>query len=157
MSVRGIGQLLAEHPFFAGLDDDVLALLVGCATNAHYSAGDALFRGGTPADQFFVIRSGRVAIELVAPGRHPLVVETADAGEVVGWSWLVAPYQWFGDGKAVEDTSVIALDGACLRGKCEADPRLGYDLMSRFAQIVIERLQQTRLRLLDVYGYAGTD
>jgi CRP/FNR family transcriptional regulator, cyclic AMP receptor protein len=152
MSVRGIGQLLAEHPFFAGLDDDVLALLVGCATNAHYSAGDALFRGGTPADQFFVIRSGRVAIELVAPGRHPLVVETADAGEVVGWSWLVAPYQWFGDGKAVEETSVIALDGACLRGKCEADPNVGFQLLTRVTHVMYDRLQATRVRLLDLYG-----
>ena len=102
MSVRDIGQLLADHPFFAGLDDDVLALLVGCVELAHFRPGEVLFRSGTPADHFFVVRSGRIALELTAPGRAPLVVETADAGEVLGWSWLVPPYQWFCDGVAVE-------------------------------------------------------
>ncbi len=48
-----------------------------------------------------------------------------------------------------------SFDGACLRGKSESDHELGYELMSRFAQVMIERLQSTRLRLLDVYGYAG--
>lgn len=152
MSVRDIGQLLAEHPFFDGLDDDVLALLVGCAEMAHFHTGEVLFRNGTPADAFFVVRSGRVALELTAPGRAPLVVETADAGEVVGWSWLVPPYQWFCDGLAVEETSVVALDGACLRGKCDADPRLGFQLLSRVTHVMYERLQATRVRLLDLYG-----
>jgi len=152
MSVRDIGQLLAEHPFFAGLDEDVLALLVGCAENAHFRAGEMLFRSGTPADRFFVVRSGRVALELVAPGRAPLVVETADAGEVVGWSWLVPPYQWFCDGQAVEETSVVALDGACLRAKCATDPGFGFQLLSRVSHVMYDRLQATRVRLLDLYG-----
>jgi CRP-like cAMP-binding protein len=152
MTVRDIGRLLAEHPFFDGLDDDVLALLVGCATNVHFHAGDVMFRGGTRADWFYVVRTGRVALELVAPGRAPLVVETADAGEVVGWSWLAPPYQWFCDGIAVEETSVVALDGACLRGKCAVDPSLGFQLLSRVTQVMYERLQATRVRLLDLYG-----
>lgn len=152
MSVRDIAALLADHPFFAGLDEDVLALLVGCAENAHFRAGEVLFRSGTPADRFFVVRTGRVALEVVAPGRVPLVVETADAGEVVGWSWLVPPYQWFCDGRAVEETSVVALDGACLRAKCATDPSLGFQLLSRVTLVMYERLQATRLRLLDIYG-----
>jgi CRP-like cAMP-binding protein len=152
MTVRDIGQLLAEHPFFAGLDDGVLDLLVGCAEITHFHAGDVMFRSGTPADRFFVVRTGRVALEMVAPGREPLVVETADAGEVVGWSWLVPPYQWFCDGIAVEETSVVALDGACLRGKCATDPSLGFQLLSRVTHVMYERLQATRVRLLDLYG-----
>lgn len=150
--MRDIGRLLAEHPFFAGLDEDVLALVVGCAEIAHFRAGELLFRSGAPADRFFVLRSGRVALELTAPGRAPLVVETAEAGEVVGWSWLVPPHEWFCDGRAVEETSVVALDGACLRGKCDADPRLGYQLLSRVARVMYERLQASRVRLLDLYG-----
>jgi CRP/FNR family transcriptional regulator, cyclic AMP receptor protein len=152
MSVRGIGQLLAEHPFFAGLDEDALTLLAGCAENVHFRAGEVLFRSGTPADRFFIVRSGRIALELVAPGRAPLVVETADAGEVVGWSWLVPPYQWFCDGRAVEETGVVALDGACLRAKCETDPSLGFQLLSRVTDVMYDRLQATRVRLLDLYG-----
>lgn len=152
MSIRGLGELLAEHPFFAGLDDDGLALLVGCAENAHFRAGETLFRSGAAADRFFVLRSGRVALEVTALGRDPLVVETVEAGEVVGWSWLVPPYQWFCDGRAVEDTVAVALDGVCLRTKCEADPKLGFQLLSRVTQVMYDRLQASRVRLLDLYG-----
>jgi CRP-like cAMP-binding protein len=152
MNLHDVGQLLAEHPFFAGLDEGVLALLAGCAENAHFRAGEVLFRGGTPADRFFVVRSGRVALQLAAPAREPLVVETVEAGEVAGWSWLVPPYQWFCDGRAVEETSVVSLDGACLRGKCATDPALGYQLLSRVTHVMYDRLQATRVRLLDLYG-----
>ena len=84
-----------------------------------------------------------------------MTIETLEAGEVLGWSWLFPPYRWHFDARALSLVRATIFDGACLRGKCEEDAQLGYDLMSRFAQVVIERLQSTRLRLLDVYGYAG--
>jgi CRP-like cAMP-binding protein len=96
-----------------------------------------------------------VAIEVAAPGSRPITVETVGAGEVVGFSWLFEPYVWQFDARAVEPVTAIALDGVCLRGKCEEDPRLGYELMRRFAAVMTERLQATRLQLLDVYGHAG--
>jgi CRP/FNR family transcriptional regulator, cyclic AMP receptor protein len=80
------------------------------------------------------------------------VIETIDAGEVVGWSWLFAPYRWHFDARAGSLVRATSFDGVCLRAKCESDPKLGYELMSRFAQVMIRRLQWTRLRLLDVYG-----
>jgi hypothetical protein len=35
---------------------------------------------------------------------------------------------------------------------CDADPALGYELLRRFVQVVVDRLQSTRIRLLDLYG-----
>jgi CRP/FNR family cyclic AMP-dependent transcriptional regulator len=150
--MRTIDQLLEEHPFFAGLGPDLITLATGCAQIVHFDAGAKLFRTGDAADHFYVIRSGRVALELVAPGRDPLVVDTVDAGEVLGWSWLVPPYTWFCDGRAAAPTSVVALDGACLRSKCDADPALGYRLLQRVAHVMYERLNSSRVRLLDLYG-----
>ena len=95
---------------------------------------------------------GRIALELFSPGSGPHVLDSAGEGEVLDWPWLIPPYRWFFDARAVEPTSVVALDSACLRGKCEADPRLGYDLMQRVAQVMSQRLQATRVRLLDLYG-----
>jgi hypothetical protein len=46
----------------------------------------------------------------------------------------------------------IALDGKCLRTKCEQNHDLGYELLKRFSQIMSRRLDATRLQLLDVYG-----
>jgi CRP-like cAMP-binding protein len=153
--VRTIDELLHEHPFFAGLDAEALQLIAGCAANRHTRAGDYLYREGEPADVFYVIRRGRVAIEANDPAGGPTVIETVDDGEVLGWSWLIPPHQWLFDARAVESTSTVVFDGKCLRGKCDEDAKLGYDLMQRVAQVMYARLQAARIRLLDLYGVPG--
>jgi CRP/FNR family transcriptional regulator, cyclic AMP receptor protein len=150
--MEAIDTLLRASPVFEGLDPEALGLIAGCASNAHFDQGAVLFREGDPADTFFLIRHGTVALEMFVPARGAAVIETIEAGEVVGWSWLFPPYRWHFDARALTPLRATTFDGACLRGKCDEDPALGYELMSRFAQVLIERLQWTRLRLLDVYG-----
>jgi len=150
--MRTIEQYLPDHPFFAGLAPGALAILAGCATNVSFAPGEYLFREGQPADQFYIIRRGRVAVEVHSPTNGRMTVDTADAGEVVGWSWLVAPYTWLFDARAVEATGVVAFDGACLRDKCDQDPKLGYELMKMVTQVMFSRLVAARVRLLDLYG-----
>jgi CRP/FNR family cyclic AMP-dependent transcriptional regulator len=152
--MQGIEELIAAAPLFAGLSPEHLQLIAGCGANEHFSSGVQLFREGEPADRFFLIRKGTVALEVDAPGRGPLVIETLHECDVVGWSWLFEPYRWQLDARTQEPTRMVTFDGACLRGKCEADHELGYQLMRRFAASVIDRLQATRLQLLDVYGHA---
>jgi CRP/FNR family transcriptional regulator, cyclic AMP receptor protein len=147
-----IETVLRGAPVFEGMPPDELSLVAGCASNVRFDQGAVLFREGDPADTFFLVRHGTVALELFVPARGSAVIETIEAGEVIGWSWLFPPYRWHFDARALTQVRATAFDGACLRGKCEEDSGLGYDLMSRFAQILIERLQWTRLRLLDVYG-----
>lgn len=148
--------ILREHPFFRGLNDEYLALVVGCASNVRFEAGSFIFHEGDPADRFFVIRHGHVALELDGAGHHgPIIIQTLGEGDVMGFSWLFEPHRWAFDAHAIELTRAIALDGICLRGKCEADPRLGYEFMKRFAQVVVKRLEATRLQLMDVYGHTG--
>jgi CRP/FNR family cyclic AMP-dependent transcriptional regulator len=153
--MRTIAQYLPDHPFFAGLDEPTLTLVAGCATNVSLTAGDYLFREGDPAARFFVVRRGRVAIELHDPAVGTVVIDTADAGDVVGWSWLVPPYLSIFDARAAEATGVVAFDGLCLRGKCEDDSHLGYELMQRVTQVMSERLVAAQVRLLDLYGARG--
>ncbi|HYN75343.1 MAG TPA: cyclic nucleotide-binding domain-containing protein [Candidatus Limnocylindria bacterium] len=150
--MRGIDQLLREHPFFVGLDDDTLTLIAGCAANRHLHEGDFLYREGDEAETFFVIRHGRVALEAHQRAGGSLVVETVEDGEVLGWSWLVPPHRWMFDARAVVATSAVVFDGACLRAKCDQDPTLGYALLQRVAQVMLARLQGARVRLLDLYA-----
>jgi len=152
--MQTIDALLRESPTFASLDQESLEVIAGCATNVHFEADHVLFREGDPADIFYLVRHGSVALETFVPARGSLLIETIEPGEVVGWSWLFEPYRWHFDARALTEVRATAFDGACLRGKCEADPALGYALMTRFAHVMIERLQWTRLRLLDVYGSA---
>jgi len=152
---QSLEALLGRVPFLAGLPSDRTALLAGCARNVHFDAGELLFREGEPADVFYVVRHGDVAIETFVPARGAVVIETIGAGEALGWSWLFPPYRWHFDARALSGVRATSFDAACLRDKCSADPALGYELMGRFAQVLIERLQWTRLRLLDVYGHGG--
>jgi len=144
--------LLREHPFLKSLEPEYLALLAGCAVNVRFREGSFMFREGEPASQCFLIREGKMALEIAAPGRGSIIVQTLGAGDVTGFSWLLEPHQWEFDGRAVEPVRALALDGTCLRGKCADDPRLGFELTQLFARLAIRRLQATRLRLLDVYG-----
>lgn len=146
--------LLRDHPFLSGLDPEYLSLLAGCATNVRFREGSFMFREGEPADQCFLIREGKMALEIAAPGRGSIILQTLAVGDVAGFSWLLEPHQWQFDGRVVEPVRAIALDGVCLRGKCVADPRMGFELMQLVARLAVQRLQATRLRLLDVYGNA---
>jgi CRP/FNR family transcriptional regulator, cyclic AMP receptor protein len=144
-------NILAEHPFTQGLEEPHLALLTGCAANVRFEAGRVIFREGEEANQFYLVREGNLAVELYAAERGAITVLTVGAGEVLGWSWLVPPYRWKFDARALEPTRAIALDGKCLRAKAEQDHDLGYELLKRVAHIMEERLQATRLQLLNVY------
>ena len=149
---RQLEEILAQVPFFEGMAEDEVALIAGCGRNVHFAAGETIFRQGDAADTFFVVRHGTVAVGNFVPPRGELVIETLEAGDLLGWSWLFPPYRAHFDARALTAVRATQFDGACLRDKCAADPVLGYDLMSRFAQVLIERLQWTRLRLLDIYG-----
>jgi len=148
-----IERMLSQHDFFAGMDAEYRALIAGCARNVVFGDGSFLFREGEAAQTFYLVREGTVALEVTAPG-GVLTVQTVGAGEVAGFSWLFGPHRWQFDGRAVGRVHAVELDGVCLRAKCDADPRLGYDLMQRFAGLATRRLQATRLQLMDVYGHA---
>jgi CRP/FNR family transcriptional regulator, cyclic AMP receptor protein len=147
MEMRAIHDMLAGHPFFAGLDDNEICYIAGCGANLHMPAGHELFTEGDRANTFYVVQEGLVAIELHVPG---LVVDRVGPGGVVGWSWLFPPYQRQFDARAVEDLTAIALDGARMRTKCDEDTDLGYRLMQRFARLANERMQTARVQLLEL-------
>ena len=148
-------DILAEHPLFSGLDPRYIQLAAACASDVHYNEGDVLFRQGDEANNFYLIREGKIALQIHAPGRGSLTIQTVGEGEVLGWSWLIPPYHWRFDARAMKPTLAIVLDGKCLRAKCKEDYKLGYEVMFRIATILAHSLDATRLRLLDLYGYGA--
>jgi len=145
-------RILKEHPFLQGLEPRLLKIIVGCASNVVFQPGEFLFREGDQANSFYFIRSGKVMIETFIPEKGPVAIQSREAGEVTGWSWLVPPYRWHFDARAVELTRAIALDGKCLREKFDKDHDLGYAMMKKFAAIIADRLDATRMQLMDIYG-----
>lgn len=150
--MRDIDQIVREHPFFRGLDETFCDLVCTCARNVRFNSNEYLLHEGGAADTLYLIRHGHVALEIAVPGGPPVCFQTLGDDELVGISWLVPPYRWTYDARAVELTRAIAMDAGCLRGKCEANHDLGYEVMKRLMPILVSRLQATRMQILDVYG-----
>jgi CRP/FNR family cyclic AMP-dependent transcriptional regulator len=144
-------DLLRMQPFLTGLTDWQLECLARRAQRAIFHAGKRIFHEGDPADRLWLIIDGRVNVDTHLPHRGDVVVETLDSGSVLGWSWLFPPYRWHFGAVAVETTRAVALDGPDLRDMCQRDPMLGYQLTQGLMQVVVERLQATRRRLIEVY------
>jgi CRP/FNR family transcriptional regulator, cyclic AMP receptor protein len=151
MAMEDLKNILTTHPFFAGMKPEHLQLLVGCASNVRFDAGKFILREGEEANEFYLMRHGKVALEVYAPERGPINIQTLGEGDILGWSWLVPPYRWKFDARVIEMTRAIALDGKCLRQKSESDCQLGYELLKRFSQVMVDHLQAARLQLLNVY------
>jgi CRP-like cAMP-binding protein len=152
--MEDVEPILAQHPFFAGMPPDHLRAIAGCASEQTFAPGQFVLREGEYAATFYLLRQGTVALETFAPGRGPIAIQTLGDGDVLGWSWLFPPYRWHFDARVLAPTTALEFNGACLRQQCDDDPALGYDVMKRVAQTIIERLQATRLQFMDYADYA---
>lgn len=148
--MKQMADIIRSHGFLHGLPDDTIALIAGCAKNAVFRPNEYLCREGTAADAFYLIRHGAVALEIFAPGRGPFTFLTVKDDEILGADWLMPPYRWSFDARAVELTRAFVFDAKCLRDKCEADHHVGYEMMKRFVPPLIRSLQSARLQSLEI-------
>lgn len=146
--IQKLDAVIQKHPFFKGMSAKHLKVLVGCAKNARFAEGKTIFVEGDPADAFYFIQEGSVSIELTMPD-HPISsVHTVGAGDILGWSWVAPPYHWHFNARALKATKAIAFDSRCLRSKLEQDHELGYELLKRFSEVIVQRLDATQVQLL---------
>jgi CRP-like cAMP-binding protein len=150
-------ELLHSHRLLSGLRPEDIDIITWCSRNRAFAPGEMLFREGQVADTLYLVHRGNVSVDVHQPGQGTVVIETIGTGAVVGWSWIVAPYRWTFDARAIDEVGVIAIDSVCLRTKAIADPAFGVALLSRVATEILDRLQSTRLRLLDLYGAPRDD
>jgi CRP/FNR family transcriptional regulator, cyclic AMP receptor protein len=146
------GLRLEEHRFFRGMDPGFLALLATNAYSRSFDPGTLLVREGDPADEFLVVFSGKVALEIIVPGRPRTTVQTVGPGEVIGWSWLFPPHQWRIDARALKPTRTLGFGATHLRAVLEDRPADGYRFLLRLLPVIAQRLENTRLQLLDLHG-----
>lgn len=147
---------LADHPFLRGVPQEHLCKLAEAATVVAIPARQRIFEDGGNASRFWLIRSGRVALDFQIPGQGLVTVETLGMGDVLGWSWLFPPYRWVFGALALTQAEAFEFDGPAVHARLDTDPGLGYELTRRFVAVVANRLQATRFRLLDLYAPSGT-
>jgi CRP/FNR family transcriptional regulator, cyclic AMP receptor protein len=150
MKTQSIAQSLLRLPFFTDMSREHLEFVSGCATHVRMKGGQLVLTQGRKCDRFYLIRSGAVALELHAANRT-LEIMTVGENDIIGWSWMVPPYTYHYDGRAINDVSLVGFDADCVRQKCDADPVFGYDMYKRFSSLIADRLMATRMQLLDVY------
>lgn len=146
-----IKDILQANPFFANMRAEDLDHVLAGATTAFYVSGEIFFHEGERADRFFVIESGRVAVEAHELGKSSVVIEILGPGDMLGWSWLFEPFVWHFQVHALGLVKVVVLNSAHLLALAGRDSRFGCELMKRTAQVVIHRLHATRKKLLDQY------
>ena len=147
-----IALRLAKHPWIAGMSSDEVRLLAEHAEEVRHPARKRIFAEGDPADRFWLIWSGRVALDLAVPGRGTVLIETLSAGDILGWSWLFPPYRWRFGAVAVSEVRAAEISATAIRAHCDADSAFCADIFRRVSVTAVDRLQATRLRLLDLYG-----
>jgi CRP/FNR family transcriptional regulator, cyclic AMP receptor protein len=145
-----LAESIAAHRFFQGMKPEHLKMLTAVAMFKQFDQDELIFREGEPANRFYLICHGKIALESRGNGESVPLVQFVGEGEVMGWSWLFPPYYWHFGARAVEPTDAVFFYGTRLRDQCEKDPAFGYDLMKRVAAIVIKRLQITRVQLLQL-------
>ena len=153
MPTLSVFDQLVVHPFLAGLPADRLQRLAAHGRPVLRHTGYRLFPEHGPADRFWLLRTGVVALDFHVPGRGDIVIERVGAGSVVGWSWLLPPYRWTLGARVAEDCHAIEFDAAGVRRLIRDDPALGHELTTRFLAVMGHRLQAARHRLVELYGY----
>jgi CRP/FNR family transcriptional regulator, cyclic AMP receptor protein len=151
--VEPMATRVALHPFLVGLSKSHLALLTDCAMATDFTAGQTILREGEFANRFYLIESGKVELESGGAFGTPAVIETIGAGDLLGWSWMFAPYVWHFTARAVDRTKALFFYGTILREYCERDHTLGYELFKRMSAVMMKRLQAARTKMLAIHAH----
>ncbi len=149
ISETSLPAIIGEQQLFKGFPTQYLNLLAEAAMLKEFAAGEVIFREGDPANRFYLILDGEVALESAMHEHSPVVLQTIGANDVLGWSWLFPPYYWHFDARATKPTKAIFFYGTWLRESCERDHDFGYEMMKRMAAVIIQRLQATRRKLAE--------
>ncbi len=155
MNQQSIEDYLGNHAFFKGLGDSSIKFLAECASERSLQEGEVLFKQGNKADKFYLLRDGRIAIQVPALMGPALEIQSLGKDKVLGWSWMIAPYRWHFLARALEDSIVLEFDGSAILERCENDPRFGYELLKRFAALMSERLDAARQKMMDEWNPPG--
>ncbi len=147
---NSLAALIGEQELFKGLAPRYLNLLAEAAMLKEFAAGELIFREGDPANRFYLILDGEVALESTTRERGSVLLQTIGENDVLGWSWLFPPYYWHFDARAAAATKAIFFYGTWLRENCERDHDFGYEMLKRMSAVVIQRLQATRKKLAEL-------
>ncbi len=157
-------ELIRRYPFFAGLNYQHIVTLAKVADEQSVETGHYFFHEGDEMGHFYLVVEGAVAVIVEVPDQdvaheisgqltgklktRDVTVSTVGTGDVFGWSGLIPPYQSTAGAKAIMPCRVLVFDCRELRPIFEEDCRFGYVMTQKAAQVIRERLRDTRIESL---------
>ncbi len=154
VSHQTIIRMLANAQCFKQMDPGHLRALAEFAMPSSFEGGEFIFREGDTANRFYLLLDGSVALESQSRERDAIHIQTIGEGDVLGWSWLFAPYIWHFGARAIDPVKVLFFYGSRLREHCEDDHDFGYELIKCMAGVMVSRLQATRRQLFEISDLA---
>lgn len=152
IQVEPLSTRIALHPFLAGMDHTQLTLLTDCAVTRNFNTHQVILREGEFANGFYLIETGKVALESETGFGESIPIQILGAGDLLGWSWMFPPYVWQFTARAIEPTAALFFYAAILRGYCEKDHSLGYELLKRISAVMVTRLQAAHDQMLSIHS-----
>jgi CRP/FNR family transcriptional regulator, cyclic AMP receptor protein len=136
---------LRQCAFFDEFQPKHMEKLMRLGEEHRYQKGEVIFHEGEDSNLFFVLLSGRVALEATVGGK-PVLIQTLLPSDELGWSAILGQKRLF-QARALDQVEVMAFEVPRLREACQGNPYFGYAFMGRLFQVVAERLESTRQQL----------
>lgn len=152
IQIEPLTTRVALHPFLAGMNHTQLTLLTDCAVARHFNANQTILREGEFANGFYLIETGKVALESETGLGEAIPIQVVGAGDLLGWSWMFPPYVWQFTARAIQPCTALFFYAAILREYCEKDHSLGYELMKRISAVMVTRLQAAHDQMLSIHS-----
>lgn len=143
---------LKRIEFFADLTEEELLVVQELCREESHHAGDLVFVEDTPAEHLYVLKNGKVSIDIkVADEKYLSVLTVSRFAEPFGWSALVEPFKFTATARCIEDSTIISIEGKRLMGLIKMDYRMGFLIMRRIAKVISERVRDSRLQLIHTF------
>jgi CRP-like cAMP-binding protein len=155
MTQHSIEERVAASELFAALPPGFIRFLAQHAGIRKLEMGAVLFHYGERADRFYLVETGHITVEVMAISGPALELQDIGPGAALGWSWLIAPHTWSFQARAQTAAELLEFDGNAVRAHCEEDPRFGYEVLKRFAELMSERLNFARRKMMEAWNPPG--
>ncbi|MFC1665224.1 Crp/Fnr family transcriptional regulator [Pseudomonadota bacterium] len=151
MASESIKAYLNEHEFFNGINPEFLDFISDHVVVQEFASQQCVFQQDSDAEYFYIVKQGKVNVEVPSLVGAPLVLQSLTDGGVLGWSWLIAPYRWYFEARAIQPSTLLTFDGKALREHCDRDPSFGYDMLKRVAVLMMHRLDAARIQAIEAF------
>lgn len=144
-------ETLKPLSFLGDFNDDYLREIAAIAELKDLPAATVVFREGEASSNIYIPTEGRIGLEIRVP-KNSVRIFTVGPGELLGWSPLLGTARMTATARTLTPCRLVVLHAPQLLALCQHNPKLGFEFIRRTALALAQRLNATRLQLLDVYG-----